>query len=155
MILIEDTRQKRNKHSNIHNYCKQVGVEIYPLCLQVGDYMLGCRENGEIKPCGSVSIDTKVDLVEMVNDTIQDELSLNKKYRKCYEQGIKLFVLIEQPFKSLKDIIGWKNPHGKINGRKLYDKLFRLQLMYGITFTFCSREETGKRIIEILTNGLS
>lgn len=150
MILIEDTRQQKGKHKNVHKYCDSQGIEIYPLTLVVGDYMLGERHEDVVVPIGGVSVDTKQDMVECATDLTKDEQALNKKYRKCYEQGIKLIVLIEEPFGSIQEIASWKNPHGFVNGRKLLDKMHRLKMMYGIDFMFCDKKRTGEMLIKLL-----
>jgi hypothetical protein len=146
MILIEDTRQQRGKHDNVHKYCKSIGVEIYPLTLAVGDYMLGCLIDGEIKPYGDKSVDTKQSIGELANDLVNDDFGLNRKYRKCYEQNIHLIVLIEEDgYTNLSDICKWKNKHGKLSGRQLMEKMYRLHVSYGVEFLFCNRKETGKK----------
>lgn len=150
MILIEDTRQQKGKHNNVHKYCDSQGIEIYPLTLTVGDYMLGEVQNGKVVPIGKRAIDTKFALIELAGDLSKDEQALDKKYRKCYEQGIKLIVLIEEPFSSIQEIANWKNPHGFVNGRKLLDKMHRLKMMYGIDFMFCDKKCTGETLIKLL-----
>ena len=150
MILIEDTRQQKGKHNNVHKYCDSQGIEIYPLTLTVGDYMLGEVQNGKVVPIGKRAIDTKFALIELAGDLSTDEQALDKKYRKCYEQGIKLIVLIEEPFGSIQEIASWKNPHGFVNGRKLLDKMHRLKMMYGIDFMFCDKKRTGETLIKLL-----
>ena len=150
MILIEDTRQQKGKHNNVHKYCDSQGIEIYPLTLTVGDYMLGEVQNGKVVPIGNRAIDTKFALIELAGDLSKDEQALDKKYRKCYEQGIKLIVLIEEPFGSIQEIANWKNPHGFVNGRKLLDKMHRLKMMYGIDFMFCDKKRTGETLIKLL-----
>lgn len=150
MILIEDTRQQKGKHNNVHKYCDSQGIEIYPLTLTVGDYMLGEVQNDKVVPIGNRAIDTKFALIELAGDLSKDEQALDKKYRKCYEQGIKLIVLIEEPFGSIQEIASWKNPHGFVNGRKLLDKMHRLKMMYGIDFMFCDKKRTGETLIKLL-----
>ena len=150
MILIEDTRQQKGKHNNVHKYCDSQGIEIYPLTLTVGDYMLGEVQNDKVVPIGNRAIDTKFALIELAGDLSKDEQALDKKYRKCYEQGIKLIVLIEEPFCSIQEIANWKNPHGFVNGRKLLDKMHRLKMMYGIDFMFCDKKRTGETLIKLL-----
>lgn len=150
MILIEDTRQKQGKHKNIKTYCDSQGIEIYPLTLTVGDYMFGEKVGDKVAPIGNISCDTKYGLVELAQDLSRDERSLNKKYRKCFEQNIKLVVLVEEYVESKKDLAKWQNPHGLVNGRKLLDKMSRLSMMYGIRFMFCKKEDTAKTLIKIL-----
>ena len=151
MILIEDTRQKKSKHDNIKEYCEKEGIIIYPLTLHTGDYMFGEIENGRISPTGNVSVDTKADLVELCADLTKDEIAFNKKYRKCFDDKIKLYVLTEQKVTSLRQLAKWQNPHSSINGRKLIDKIYRLKFMFGIEFLFCDKSETPKKIIDILS----
>lgn len=150
MILIEDTRQQKGKHNNVRKYCESQGIEIYPLTLTVGDYMLGEVQNGSVVPIGKISVDTKQSLVECAMDLSKDEQALNKKYRKCYEQGIQLIVLIEEPMNSIYEVARWHNPHGNVNGRKLLDKMHRLTMMYGVQFLFCDKKHTGEMLIKLL-----
>lgn len=151
MILIEDTRQKKNKHDNIKQYCEQEGIILYSLTLHTGDYMFGEFQQGKICPIGNVSVDTKADLGELCSDLTKDEMAFNKKYRKCFDDKIKLYVLTEQKVVSLRQLAKWQNPHSSINGRKLIDKIYRLKFMYGIEFLFCDKSETPKKIIDILS----
>lgn len=159
MILISDTRQQKGKHDNIEQYCKANGIEIYPKCLQVGDYMLGGIINNRVEIIGNISVDTKQDLVELANDLVNDRQALNKKYKKCFKQNIKLYVLIEETgYKSLLDVKNWVNPYTKdkkikMTGKKLMNEMFRLEVSYGIKFVFCDKKYTGKALISILSSG--
>ena len=151
IVLIQDTREKVGKHNNIIRYCKSNGIEIIRKTLQVGDYMLGEKCGDTVIPISKISVDIKsLGLTELATDLTKDEQALNKKYRKSYEQGIKLYVLIEEQFDSIYDIAKWKNPHGKIGGRKLLDKMHRLTMMYGVQFVYCDKSHTGETIIKLL-----
>lgn len=143
MILYEDTRQKSNKHDNVHRYCKDNSIDIVPMYLNVGDYML---------PNGKTSVDTKADLLELANDLYRDKLAFNKKYKKCLADGIKLIVLVEQPITSLSQLLKWTNSHTKVTGKMLYDMMKVLQLSYGVQFCFCSKDKTGENIIKLLNS---
>lgn len=150
MIILQDAREKRGQHNSIEEYCKSNDIPLFRVMLDVGDYMFGSFENGKFKPIGERSVDCKKDLSELASDLYRDKLSFNKKYRKCFDSGIKLYVLIEQDIKSLRDIINWSSPHTKINGRMLLDMIDRLRVSYGIKFMFCNPCDTGKTIISIL-----
>lgn len=141
MILYEDTRQKAQKHNNIHDYCQKHNITIIPKYLNVGDYML---------PNGTKACDTKASLIETANDLYRDKLAFNKKYKKCLKDGIKLIVLVEEPIKSKADLVKWQNPHGKVSGRMLLDLINRLRLSYGVKFYFCHKKDTGKYLIKLL-----
>ena len=67
---------------------------------------------------------------------------------------------------SLEDVIFWKNPRGEkrvqidgkwqtvhtkaMKGEVLYKILTTLQDKYGVKFLFCTKDETGRKIIDIL-----
>ena len=101
-------------------------------------------------PIGKRSIDTKAHLQELCGDLYRDKTEFNKKYRKCYEQGIELYVLVEQEIKCLSDILSWSSPHSKISGKMLYDMIDRVRKSYGVKFVFCKKENVAQTIINIL-----
>ena len=146
--LYSDTRQQKGKHRNIEEYCKKHNIEMIPVCLPVGDYMLADNT--------SVSIDTKQDLVELASDLMADKLAFFKKYKKCYEHKIRLIVLVEDDnFLQLEDVCRWQNPHTKnkklaLNGRKLMELMHEVKISYGVEFVFCNKNDTGQKLIELL-----
>lgn len=141
MILIEDSRNKIGKHNNIFKYCKEHGIEIQRKVLNVGDYML---------PQGTTAVDTKADIEELACDLHRDKLALNKKYKKCLKDGIKLIVLIEQPIKDLNDLLKWKSRHSRINGSYLVEMIHTIKVSYGVRFVFCSPQKTAQKLLELL-----
>lgn len=152
MIIIQDFREKHGHHNEISNYCKENNILLYRMKLEVGDYMLGTFENGKYKPIGNKSIDTKGGgLAELATDLYKDKLQFNKKYRKCFDNKIQLYVLVEQEVKDINDILSWSSKHTKINGRLLIDMIDRVRKSYGVKFVFCNKNQTAQTIIDILT----
>lgn len=151
MIIIQDFREKKGHHKEVEEYCEKNGIIMHRMSLRVGDYMLGDFANGKYFPIGKVSIDTKQDLEELASDLHKDKLEFNKKYRKCFEDGIQLIVLIQQEVKTVKELVSWKSRHSKITGRYLLDLIDRLRLSYGIQFKFCRKNDVGKAVVGILT----
>lgn len=141
MILIEDSRNKIGKHNNIFKYCKDNNIEIQRKVLNVGDYML---------PQGTKAIDTKQSLSELANDLYNDKLAFNKKYKKCLQDGIKLIVLVEEKINNLNELVSWKSKHSRINGRFLLDMIHTIKVSYGVKFVFCDKEDTPRKIFELL-----
>lgn len=141
MILIEDSRNKIGKHNNIFKYCKEHGIEIQRKVLNVGDYML---------PQGTTAVDTKADIEELASDLHRDKLALNKKYKKCLKDGIKLIVLIEQPIKDINELLKWKSHHSRINGSYLVEMIHTIKVSYGVRFVFCSPQKTAQKLLELL-----
>lgn len=151
MLIIQDCREKCGHHLAIEQYCKTHEIPLIRKRLEVGDYMLGEIKCGKVVPIGKRSIDTKSGgISELCADLYRDKKEFNKKYRKCYEQGIELYVLVEQEIKSLTDILSWSSPHSKISGKMLYDMIDRVRKSYGVKFVFCRKENVAQTIINIL-----
>ena len=151
MIMIQDQREKRGHHNSIELYCKEHEIPLMRKRLEVGDYMLGEIKCGKVVPIGKRSIDTKSGgISELCSDLYRDKVAFNKKYKKCYEQGIELYVLVEQEIKSLNDILSWSSPHSKVSGKMLYDMIDRVRKSYGVKFVFCRKENVAQTIINIL-----
>lgn len=141
MIVYEDSRNKKGKHNNIYRYCKDNNIEIQRKVLNVGDYML---------PQGTTAVDTKKDILELANDLYRDHKAFNKKYKKCFHDGIKLIVLVEEEIKDLKDLSMWQSTHTRINGRYLIEMIHTIQVSYGVRFVFCSPKKTAQTLFELL-----
>lgn len=141
MIILQDHREKIGKHNNIERYFETQGIVRHRCRLNVGDYMF---------PNGTKSVDVKDSLEELANDLYRDKKDLNKKYKKCLHDKIKLIVLIEEPIKNISELKSWKSQHSKINGRLLVDLIHTLQISYGIRFIFCHPKDTGAKILELL-----
>ena len=150
MLIIQDQREKHGHHNEISNYCKEHEIPLIRKRLEVGDYMLGEIKCGKVVPIGKRSIDTKQDMSELASDLYRDKLAFNKKYKKCYEQGIELYVLVEQEITSLNDILSWSSTHSKISGKMLYDMIDRVRKSCGVKFVFCRKENVAQTIINIL-----
>jgi len=149
MIIIEDTRNKAEKHQNVHDYCAENGITIKRNKMLVGDYTLPMDQ--------SVCIDTKQNLSEVCNNVIQDHERFVSELQLAKDCGIRLVILIEhsENYKTLEDVQKWVNPRSKISpmavsGERLYRILYTIQQHYGCEFQFCEKKDTGKRIIEIL-----
>ena len=150
MLIIQDCREKFGHHNEISDYCKEHEIPLIRKRLEVGDYMLGEIKCGKVVPIGKRSIDTKQSLSETASDLYRDKVAFNKKYKKCYENGIELYVLVEQEIKSVNDILEWSSPHSKISGKMLYDMIDRVRKSYGVKFVFCRIENVAQTIINIL-----
>lgn len=141
MVLLQDFREKKGHHDSVEWYCKKNNITLRRVRLNVGDYMF---EGGKI------SVDTKQSILELSNDLYRDKVSFNKKYKKCYQEGIKLIVLVEEKVKTLKELVSWQNNHTKIKGRFLLEMINDLRVSYGVEFCFCDKKDTGALVISLL-----
>lgn len=169
MIILEDTRQQINKHDLKHKWFEENGVTIKRCRLYAGDYTLPTNQ--------SICIDTKKDLQELCGNVTQQHERFKRELIRAMEAGIQIVFLVEHgpDVKTLEDVYFWQNPrkheirwrYNKVTGQKekyfispkaidgkqLYKSLCTIRDRYGANFCFCSKEETGQKIVEILNNG--
>lgn len=179
MRIAVDKNQLTGKHGpsnrRKHSQMEKLGAVLIPLRVPFGDYCLMTDEMQRIKdelgdeahkkdflPYVKLSIDTKKNLAELCQNVCQGHERFRKELIKpMNEANARLILLIEEEFDSLEDVIWWNNPRLKYNkkavtGMQLYKSLCTIRDRYNVEIQFCSRADTGKRIIEILggTNAL-
>lgn len=115
--------------------------------LDTADYMIEGKPN--------VRIDRKKDCSELSHNLLnaKDHSRFWKEIRRAREQSIKLFILCEHggKIKSIKDVAFWNDKYSGVSGRALMNEIYRVSISYGVEFIFCSKRETARKIIEILT----
>ena len=152
MKLTVDSREKWTQEGNtdthIKAYFEKNGIQFKVQKLDEGDYQI------EGKP--TITVDRKQNMQEMYNCVVNDKSRFMKEVRRCYEKHIKLYVLIEHggQIKSLADVPNWKPKYGTISSREIAERLYRLHISYGVEILFCSKRQTAKKIVEILTQNI-
>lgn len=80
---------------------------------------------------------------------------------RAKENNIKLVILCEE-LHNYNSLMQWQSPkfkNGKpmtlVKGSTLAKAMKTMQERYGVKFMFCRREDVGRRIVEILTEGLT
>ena len=149
MVIIVDTREKPRAIVKILAEFDRQGVKVVRRALNFADYF------NPAKP--DVIIDRKQNLNEIAGNVIQGRARFMREVERCNRAGCHMIVLIEHSNRihSLEDVIGWKNPRLKVSPLAVSgDRLFRImkamEIKYGIEWQFCSKQQTGKRIIELL-----
>ena len=160
MIIQIDSREKAKAIQKIIEEFDRQGIKHPVSKLMVGDYMN--YDNPR------VIVDRKQNLTEVCSNVCQDHDRFRRELVLAKENGIQLIILCEhgKDIKSLEDVIFWKNPRSekrkKIDGKwqtvntnamkgdVLYKILTTLEEKYGVRFEFCDKEETGRKIVEIL-----
>ena len=160
MIIQIDSREKAKAIQKIIAEFDRQGIKHPVSKLMVGDYMN--YDNPR------VIVDRKQNLTEVCSNVCQDHDRFRRELVLAKENGIQLIILCEhgKDIKSLEDVIFWKNPRSekrkKIDGKwqtvqtnamkgdVLYKILTTLEEKYGVRFEFCDKDETGKRIVELL-----
>ena len=149
MVIIVDTREKPRAIVKIMAEFDRQGVKYVRRALNFADYFNPDQPD--------VTIDRKQNLLEIAGNVVQQRARFIREVERCNRAGCHMIVLIEHSnrIRSLEDVIGWKNPRLKVSplavsGERLFRIMKAMEIKYGIEWQFCSKQQTGKRIIEIL-----
>lgn len=159
-----DSREKAKAIQKILKEFDSQGVKYFSSKLLVGDYMN--LDNPRL------IIDRKQNLQELCGNVCQQHERFKKELIRAIEAGLQLIILIEHgdDIKSLEDVYFWQNPrkheirwktvNGQkiktvvsakaVDGEQLYKSLCTIRDRYNVRFEFCNKNETGKRIMELL-----
>lgn len=145
--IIEDTRQKPEKHESKHRGFDRQGVEVYRSKLPVGDYALP----------PSCVVDTKADIAELAENLLgsrHERERFEAELAKAHEWGSRLVVLVEDDrldsFEEIRDA-SVQHPAGYFfPGSRVLEEMGRMNSMYGTEFRVCHKKDSAKVIIETL-----
>lgn len=150
MVIIEDTRQKINKHAKKNADLFEMGVRVIRCKLPVGDYAV----------FPSVSVDTKENISEIAANLCGSSKERKRFTRECKmakDLGCKLYVLIEDNhYKAISDLFGktiWLMQGRLIPGTQLAQAMEIMQERYGVKFLFCSPDNSAEWIQYLLAKG--
>ncbi len=152
-VLVEDTRQQTSQHVEKNAYWKSVGQHVVRSKLIAGDYMF---------VGGTVSVDTKRSILELASNIDQQHDRFRRELVNARECGIELHFLVENAdgVRDLPTLARWQNPRRFVNakrglrppidGRRMAKACATMEERYGCFFHFCTPEEAGARVLEIL-----
>jgi hypothetical protein len=151
MTIQCDTREHSEQIERIEKQFDDLGVKHFRSKLYVGDYQ--SLDNPRLV------VDRKKDLQEIAGNVCQQHERFRAELIRAQEAGIQIVILCEHggQIRSLEDVFFWDNPRrrtskGAISGQRLFKILSTMKEKYGIRFEFCDKRQTGRRIVEILTN---
>ena len=164
MNIQVDSREHESEWKRISKQFDELGVKYFRSKLYVGDYQ--SMDNARLV------IDRKKDLQELCGNVCQQHERFKAELIRAMEQGIKIVILCEHgpDIKSIEDVWFWQNPrkhkviwktvNGQrvrtvmsdkaVDGNQLYKSLCTIRDRYNVDFVFCTKEETGRKIVEIL-----
>lgn len=150
MTIQIDSREKKRAIKSIIETFNDNGIKHFTSKLHVGDYMN--IDNPR------VIVDRKQNLLEICSNVCQQHNRFISEIERAKDIGIKLIFLCEhgKTIKTIDDVFYWKNPRLSLHplamsGERLYRVLSSIHKKYGVDFMFCSKKETGHKIIEILS----
>ena len=164
MNIQVDSREHKSEWERIQKQFDTLGVKYFRSKLYVGDYQ--SLDNPRLV------IDRKKDLQELCGNVCQQHERFKAELVRAIQNGIKIVILCEhgEDIKTMEDVYFWQNPrkhrviwktvNGKrvrtvvsekaVDGNQLYKSLCTIRDRYNVDFVFCTKEETGRRIVEIL-----
>lgn len=152
LTVLMDTREKHKAVQTIMKQFEAAGVRVIRTKLWVADYQLFDNPH--------LVVDRKANLQELVGNVCQQHKRFAAELSRAQEVGISVVVLVEhgEGIKSLDDVPNWVNPRLKVSplavsGERLYKILKAMEYTYKVRFEFCTKAQTGKRILQILTEG--
>ena len=166
MQIQVDTREHKAEWERIKKQFDGMDIRYFRSKLYVGDYQ--SLDNPRLV------IDRKKDLLELCGNVCQQHERFKAELIRDIEQGIRIVILVEHgtDIQELTDVWFWENPRKHeirwktVNGRRvrtvqsekavdgpqLYRSLKTIQDRYNVDFVFCTKEQTGRKIVEILSN---
>ena len=169
MITIQvDSREHESEWKRIQKQFDELGIKYFRSKLFCGDYQ--SLDNARLV------IDRKKDLQEIYGNICQQHERFKAELVKAMQNGIKIIILCEhgEDVQSLEDVYFFYQPPMKrwlwktidvdgekkkvrepytqnaIDGKKMYKSLCTIRDRYNVDFVFCTKDQTGKKIVEIL-----
>ena len=152
MVIQIDTREHKFELARVQRQIEKQGASTFVKKLDVGDYM-----NVEVP---DLSIDRKKNLQELCSNVCRQHERFRRELIRANKMGIQLIILVEHggDINCLEDVYFWDNPRLKkspraTKGDSLYRSLITIRDRYGVRFEFCDKRHTGRKIVELLSNG--
>jgi len=170
MNIQVDSREHESEWKRIKKQFDKLKVSYFRSKLYVGDYQ--SLDNPRLV------IDRKKDLQELYGNICQQHERFKAELIRAMENNIKIVILCEhgEDVKCLEDVyffyqepmerwhfvyqeiaghkvkVKEKYMQKEIDGKKMYKTFYTMQERYNVDFVFCTKSETGKKIVEILSN---
>ena len=149
MTIQIDSREHKWELARIQRQLTALGCKTIVSKLYVGDYQ--SLDNPRLV------IDRKKDLQEICGNVTQQHERFQRELLRAQEAEIQLIILIEHgdDVQSLEDVYFWDNPRlskspKATTGKSLYRSLCTIRDRYNVRFEFCTKRETGRKIMELL-----
>ncbi|MDO4831339.1 MAG: ERCC4 domain-containing protein [Clostridia bacterium] len=150
MTIQIDSREKPKAIKKIIGEFERQKIQHFVSKLPVGDYC--SLDNARF------CVDRKQNLFEVCSNVCQQHKRFTDELRRAEALGINVVFLVEHGgnIKTLDDVRAWHNPRLKesplaVSGERLYKILSTMEKTYNTKFYFCDKTNTGKRIVELLS----
>lgn len=152
-VIQIDTREKPKAIRRILQAFEDAGIAYISSKLYVGDYQR--LDNGLLV------VDRKQNLAEIAGNLTQQHERFRAELERAKKAKIRVVVLCEHggSIRSIEDVAAWKNPRlkespGALTGDRMAKIMRTMSERYGVEWRFCDKRQTGKKILEILQEGI-
>ena len=152
MTIQIDTREHKWEMARVQRQLTAAGCKTFVSKMYVGDYQ--SLDNPRLV------IDRKKDLQELCGNVCQQHERFKAELLRAMDAGIRIIILCEHgsEIQTLEDVYFWDNPRLKespkaTTGKSLYKSLVTIRDKYNVQFEFCTKQETGRKIMELLQSG--
>ena len=152
MTIQIDSREHKWEMARIQRQLTAAGCKTIVSKLYVGDYQ--SLDNPRLV------VDRKKDLIELCGNVCQQHERFTRELLRALDADIRLIILVEHgpDIQTLEDVYFWDNPRTDkspkaTSGKSLYRSLVTIRDKYHVRFEFCTKKETGTKIMELLSNG--
>lgn len=148
MYIVEDTRQQAGKHTIKQAFLSDNGIGVVRCKLPFGDYA----------PVPPVSVDTKANMDEIAaNICGKEHKRFINECKGARDAGCQLIILVENELgiTDISEVHTWINPRvvyspNCVQGPRLQKAMETISERYGVKFKFCTPEEAGQKIVELI-----
>lgn len=145
MLIEMDTRNQKDEY--VTDYLDNQGIKWIRSKLYAGDIKL--------LNSTKVIIDIKKDLLEMCGNltSLKEHQRIKREIERAKEIGCERFIfLIKEPkIKSVDEVVNWSSKRTKVKGETLMKIMKTMNERYNVEFMFTTKENAGKKIMELLT----
>lgn len=148
-----DSREKARAIKKVLAEFDDQSIKYFVSKMYIGDYQ--ALENP------LVLVDRKQNIAEIAQNATSGHARFKRELVRLDQIGGKMYILIEQDkidgktINGLEDIILWAPRYGEILGDRIYRVLKSWQNKHNVEYVFCSKKDTGKEIIRLLSDGIT
>lgn len=140
-MIFVDTREKKNAH--ILRYFENHNIAYVQKKLDVCDYSAD----------DLVLVERKQNLQELAGNILKENGRRIKAEFDRVPKECKVYVLIEEDIRELKNVTSWHSPHTKLTGTTLYRYMVSYQKRHNLQYIFCDKRDSGRIIANLLVRG--
>lgn len=151
-LIVIDSREKPKAIGNIIRYFEHNNIQYVTSKMLFGDYMDYNRPD--------IVVDRKHDIAELARNCTVEHERFKREIERARSAGATLYILVEQnryisqgehiKVERISDLLRWSSKYSIVKGEKVFRVLVSWIAKYPLRVVFCNKQQTGKKIVEII-----